>query len=94
MNNSSKNTKMVNSKTEEFVNHLARCDTQSFIGVCKILNIRIDNGAKTKEEFDLRSFEEIWAEVIEKFNNLGRAQRRELNKVIRLAVSADGNGKA
>lgn len=79
------------SKTEEFANCLAKCNTYEFIGICKILNIQITNGATTKEEFDLRSFEEIWAEIIEKFNGLGRAQRRELANIVKLAVSKDGS---
>ena len=80
----------VNSRTQEFASYIARCDVQSFMGVCKILNIKMDNGAKTKEEFDLRPFEEVWAEMIEKFNNLGRAQRRDLNKIIK-AVAPHGD---
>lgn len=79
-----------NSKTEQFAQFIAKCDIQAFIGVCKILKVPMDNGAKTKEEFDLRPFEDVWSDVIEKFNNLGRAQRRDLAKIMKQAVAPNG----
>ena len=88
------NIKKVNSKTEQFANLLSKCNTDEFIGICKILKVSISNGAITKEEFDLRPFEEVWAEVVEKFNDLGRAQRRELSKILKEAVAPNGSSKA
>lgn len=78
------------SKTEQFAEFIAKCDIQAFIGVCKILGVKMDNGATTKEEFDLRPFEDVWSDVIEKFNNLGRPQRRDLAKIMKQAVAPNG----
>lgn len=84
------NSPVANSKTEQFAEFIAKTDVQGFIGVCKILGVKMDNGATTKEEFDLRPFEDVWSEVIEKFNNLGRAQRRDLAKIMKQAVAPNG----
>lgn len=69
--------------TEQFVRLLGRANIETFMALCKILDIQVGNGAETKEEFDMRPFEEVWAELIEKFHKLGRPQRRELLKLMR-----------
>ena len=82
--------------TEEFVYALAKCDIASFLGVAKILCVKVDalrEGANkdnlTKEDIEIRPFEDVVAEMIDKFDSLGRTQRKELYDIVRKATSAD-----
>ena len=82
--------------TEEFVYALAKCDIASFLGVAKILGIKVDalrEGADkdnlTKEDIEIRPFEDVVSEIIDKFDSLGRSERKQLYDVVRKATSAD-----
>ena len=82
--------------TEEFVYALAKCDIASFLGAAKILGVKVDalrEGADkdnlTKEDIEIRPFEDVVAEMIDKFDSLGRTQRKELYDIVRKATSAD-----
>lgn len=82
--------------TEEFVYALAKCDIPSFLGVAKILCVKVDSlreGADkdnlTKEDIEIRPFEDVVAEMIDKFDSLGRTQRKELYDIVRKATNAD-----
>ena len=82
--------------TEEFVYALAKCDIASFLGVAKILCVKVDTlreGADkdnlTKEDIEIRPFEEVVSEIIDRFDSLGRSQRKQLYDVVRKATSAD-----
>jgi hypothetical protein len=77
----------LNSKTKEFAQCLAKCDANTFIGIAKILCVPISNGANTKEEIDMRPFAEVWSDIIESFNSLNKKQRKDLEKILRQAVS-------
>lgn len=88
--------KSVKKYTEKFVYALAKCDIPSFLGVAKILGVKVDTlreGADkdnlTKEDIEIRPFEEVVAEMIDRFNSLGRSQRKQLYDVVRKATSAD-----
>ena len=82
--------------TEEFVYALAKCDIASFLGVAKILGIKVDalrEGADkdnlTKEDIEIRPFEDVVSEIIDRFDSLGRSERKQLYDVVRKATSAD-----
>ena len=82
--------------TEEFVYALAKCDIASFLGVAKILGIKVDalrEGADkdnlTKEDIEIRPFEDVVSEIIDKFDSLGRSERKQLYDVVRKATGAD-----
>ena len=82
--------------TEEFVYALAKCDIASFLGVAKILGIKVDalrEGANkdnlTKEDIEIRPFEDVVSEIIDKFDSLGRSERKQLYDVVRKATGAD-----
>ena len=82
--------------TEEFVYALAKCDIASFLGVAKILGIKVDTlreGADkdnlTKEDIEIRPFEDVISEIIDRFDGLGRSERKQLYDVVRKATSAD-----
>ena len=55
----------------------------SFLGVAKILCVEVDalrEGADkdnlTKEDIEIRPFEDVVADMIDKFDSLGRSERR------------------
>ena len=82
--------------TEEFVYALAKCDIASFLGVAKILCVKVDAlraGADednlTKEDIEIRPFEDVIADMIDKFDSLDRSERKQLYDVVRKATSAD-----
>ena len=82
--------------TEEFVYALAKCDIPSFLGVAKILCVKVDTlreGADkdnlTKEDIEIRPFEDVVADMIDRFDSLGRSERKQLYDVVRKATSAD-----
>ena len=82
--------------TKEFVYALAKCDIPSFLGVAKILCVEVDalrEGADkdnlTKEDIEIRPFEDVVADMIDRFDSLGRSERKQLYDVVRKATSAD-----
>ena len=82
--------------TEEFVYALAKCDIPSFLGVAKILCVKVDamrEGADkdnlTKEDIEIRPFEDVVADMIDRFDSLGRNERRQIYEIVRSATSAD-----
>lgn len=82
--------------TEEFVYALAKCDIASFLGVAKILGVKVDalrEGADkdnlTKEDIEIRPFEDVVSDMIDRFDSLRRSKRKQLYDVVRKATSAD-----
>ena len=82
--------------TEEFVHALAKCDITSFLGVAKILGVKVnalragaDKDNLTKEDIEIRPFEDVVADMIDRFDSLGRNERRQIYEIVRSATSAD-----
>lgn len=83
-------------KTEKLVREIAKLEPEEFLGVCKILGIRLVDveenveenveGGRAKKEAKPRDFTELWDEVCEKVNNLNRTQKRNLDKLVRAAT--------
>ena len=83
-------------KTEKLVREIAKLEPEEFLGVCKILGIRLVDveenveenveGGRTKKEAKPRDFTELWDEVCEKVNALNRTQKRNLDKLVRAAT--------
>lgn len=70
-------------KTREFAELLVRCDLTTFLAMAKILCVPF----KVKGAEDLRPFEELWSEVIDKFNSVGRSQKRQVIRLLKKVVS-------
>lgn len=82
-------------QTKDFINTLKKLEPVEFIGVARILKIPVarpvdvpsdtpDAAPVTKAE--ARDFYEIFADMINKFDSLGRAQRRQIMEVMRDAT--------
>ena len=70
-------------KTREFAELLVKCDLTTFLAMAKILCVPF----KIKGAEDLRPFEELWSEVIDKFNSVGRSQKRQVIRLLKKVVS-------
>ena len=72
--------------TEEFTVALSKLETIEFIGVCKVLGISVvykeDNKQKKQKKGEPRPFMEILWELIQKYQTLGRKQKRDLLKLV------------
>ena len=83
-------------KTEKLVREIAKLEPEEFLGVCKILGIRLVDveenveedveGGQSKKKVKPKDFTELWDEVCEKVNKLNRIQKRNLDKLVRAAT--------
>lgn len=83
-------------KTEKLMREIAKLEPEEFLGICKILDVRLVDieenvkedveGGQSKVEAKPRDFTELWDEVCEKVNALNRNQKRNLDKLVRAAT--------
>lgn len=83
-------------KTEKLMREIAKLEPEEFLGICKILDVKLFNtedsveedveGGQSKVEAKPRDFTELWDEVCEKVNALNRNQKRNLDKLVRAAT--------
>lgn len=70
------------SKNKSFQENLSKLDVMEFIGVLRILGVQI--AGENNEE--VRPFEEVLFEAIEKYNELSRRQQKNLDRIMRPAA--------
>lgn len=83
-------------KTEKLIREIAKLEPEEFLGVCKILGIKLVDveeyaeenveGGQSKKEVKPKEFTQLWDEVCEKVNALNRTQKRNLDKLVRAAT--------
>ena len=83
-------------KTEKLMREIAKLEPEEFLGICKILDVRLFNteenveedveSGQSKVEAKPRDFTELWDDVCEKVNALNRNQKRNLDKLVRAAT--------
>ena len=87
-------------KTEKLMREIAKLEPEEFLGVCKILGIKLVDieeyaeenveenveGGQSKKEAKPKEFTQLWGEVCEKVNALNRTQKRNLDKLVRAAT--------
>ena len=87
-------------KTERLIREIAKLEPEEFLGVCKILDVKLVDieeyveenveenveSGQSKKEAKPREFTELWDEVCEKVNGLNRTQKRNLDKLVRAAT--------
>lgn len=87
-------------KTEKLMREIAKLEPEEFLGVCKILGIKLVDVEKyveenaeenvesgqSKKEAKPKEFTQLWDEVCEKVNALNRTQKRNLDKLVRAAT--------
>lgn len=83
-------------KTEKLIRGIAKLEPEEFLGVCKILDVKLVDieeyvdenveGGQSKKEAKPKEFTQLWDEVCEKVNGLNRTQKRNLDKLVRAAT--------
>lgn len=69
---------------ESFIEDLMRLEPQEFLGLARILKVKV-----LDDENEPRDFWEILKEVLENYENENRKRRREIRKIVRAAVRGD-----
>lgn len=72
-----------------FVNLLAVMPADEFIGIARVLKVRLVD--KSEKGEDIRSFVEIYEDLIEEFLRLTPTQRHNLIWIMEAALSEEGN---
>ena len=79
---------------ERLLEEILKLDTVEFLGVCKILGIKLVKepvkDAEDDEEcgraVEPRQFEDIWCDMCDKLETMNRTQRRNLGKLVYAAT--------
>lgn len=88
---------MIRRNSPEYIlKRVAQLDVVEFLGICKILNVRLYNVDITseekvddKEQMQPRDFTEIWSDLCDKVENLNRTRRRNLARLVNAATSKE-----
>lgn len=65
--------------TDKIVKEISILQVEEFLGICKILGVPLVEGDEN------RSFEDIWADVVDKLGKLNKVKRKNLMKLLRAA---------
>lgn len=81
---------MKNKKKElnrEFMTELTKLEITEFIGVARLLNVKI-----LKEDNETaRNFVDVFSDVVDSYDKLGRNARRNLMKIVKNATKKGDN---
>lgn len=77
-----------NKKTnKEFMELLVKLEITEFIGVARLLNVKV-----LKEDNETaRNFVDVFSDVVDSYDKLGRSARRNLMKIMKSAVKKGDN---
>lgn len=73
-------------KTLEFATLIGKLDIFDFMGLCKIMCIPVTKIGKSN---DLRDFDEVCSDLIDRFITLNRHQRKEIIKILKDVAKAN-----
>lgn len=88
-----KNRKLEVRQFSYFVSLLAALPVDEFVGVARVLKVRLlkENKSETETEDLLRDFAEIFEEMLDEFLRLTPPQRHNLIWIMEAALSEEGN---
>ena len=78
--------KVTKREFERFQRRLLKLKPIEFMGVAHILGIQLFRDEKEEEPF---SFEEVYKKVLEKFKELSRRKRLNLDRILRAAIEKE-----
>ena len=68
----------------DFLQLVAKLEVTDFIGLSKILNVKIyKNKVETVEELEIKEFNEIFEEMLDVFTSLGKKQKKQIIKLLK-----------
>ena len=83
---------------ERLLEEILKLDTVEFLGVCKILGIKlveettigpvkdVEDDEECGRAVEPRQFEDIWCDMCDKLETMNRTQRRNLGKLVYAAT--------
>lgn len=74
-------------KSNEFLEDIAKLEAIEFIGLAKLLGVKLLEGKGESEK--LRPMGDIVNDIMVKFSKLNRNKRRELGRIVRAARRRD-----
>lgn len=84
----------VSKEQKAIIGRICKLEPQEFMGICKILGVKIYEEVDKKEEeeklnVEARPAEKLIEEVIDRVVELNRTQRRNLNKLLKAATKGE-----
>lgn len=73
---------------DKFITLLVNLQPVEFMGLARVLKVRLYTN---EEEREPRKFEDVFAEVLERFSKCDRARRREIIRLIKAALRSTDN---
>ena len=74
----------------DFLQLVAKLEVTDFIGLSKILNIKIyKNKVETIEELEIKDFNEVFEEMLGVFTSLGKKQKKQIIKLLKQIVKTN-----
>lgn len=68
----------------DFLQLVAKLEVTDFIGLSKILNVKIyKNRVEKVEELEIKEFNEIFEEMLGVFTSLGKKQKKQIIKLLK-----------
>ena len=68
----------------DFLQLVAKLEVTDFIGLSKILNVKIyKNKVETVEELEIKEFNEIFEEMLGVFTSLSKKQKKQIIKLLK-----------
>lgn len=79
-------------KNKQFLRQLTKLEPIEFLGLARLMKIPIMREHKEDEELAPREFEEVLADMVQKYETLNRKQRRNLLKMLHPIEKEDVDG--
>ena len=73
---------------DKFITLIVKLQPVEFMGLARVLKVHLYTDEKTREP---RDFEEVFAEVLERFDKSNRARRREIIQLVKAALKGDND---
>lgn len=73
---------------DKFITLLVNLQPVEFMGLARVLKVRLYTDEETREP---REFEDVFAEVLERFNKCNRTRRREIIRLIKAVLRSTDN---
>lgn len=74
----------------DFLQLVAKLEVTDFIGLSKILNVKIyKNRVEKVEDLEIKEFNEVFEEMLGVFTSLGKKQKKQIIKLLKQIVKTN-----
>ena len=77
----------------QLIDQISKMEPLDFVGLAKLLGVQVvepNDNAEDEKKFKPRSFSDVFADVMAKYNGLNRSRKREILKLIKKSNAARG----